>query len=125
MSKKWASNKSDQLLVENFRKFMKEGEFSPVTEAKVKDFILGGEMEKRKYSSIPVYVLKRILSIHPELREKATNSADVKGQREAFEEIAQLMNDFDEIKGHLKGVELKDIVNLPGFLQYAEGQGLL
>ena len=28
MSKKWASNKSDQLLVENFKKFMKTGDFS-------------------------------------------------------------------------------------------------
>tara|TARA_Y100000361_G_scaffold151654_1_gene169450 strand:- start:442 stop:804 length:363 start_codon:yes stop_codon:yes gene_type:complete len=26
--KKWASNKSDQLLVENFKKFMKTGDFS-------------------------------------------------------------------------------------------------
>ena len=28
MSKKWASNKKDQLLVENFKNFMKEGDFS-------------------------------------------------------------------------------------------------
>lgn len=30
--KKWASNKKDQLLVENFRNFMKEGEFKAYSE---------------------------------------------------------------------------------------------
>lgn len=126
--RKWASNEKDRLLVENFKKFMKEGDFSPITEAKVKDFIHGGEMEKRKYSSIPVYVLERILSIHPELREKARMAADVEGQREAFKEIAQLMNDFDEggsLSKALKGKKLSDVMDIKRFLRYAEEKGML
>jgi len=123
--KKWSSNAKAGLLFENFRKFVEEGDFSPVMEVKVSDFVYGDdEMNKRKYSSIPVGVLISILEKHPELKEKAKMAADVKGQMEAFKEIAQLMNNDAEIKRHLKGIELKDIVNLPGFLQYAENKGL-
>ena len=122
--KKWSSNAKAGLLFENFRKFVEEGDFSPVMEAKVSDFVYGGEMNKRKYSSIPVGVLISILIKNPELKKKAKQAADVKGQMEAFKEIAQLMNNDDEIKNHLDPLELKDIVNLPGFLQYAENTGL-
>ena len=128
MSKKWASNKSDQLLVENFKKFMEEGDFSPITEQKVKDFITGGEMEKRKYSSIPVYVLKRVLEMNPDTHKQARMFGNPKVQMGAFEKIVQLMNDFDEdgsIGKVLKGKKLSDVMNIKGFLQYAEQKGML
>ena len=126
--KKWASNDKDRLLVENFKKFMKTGDFSPITEAKVKDFILGGEMEKRKYSSIPVYVLQRVLKMNSDIHQQARMAANPKAQMEAFKEIARLMNDFDEdgsIGKVLNGKKLSDVMDINGSLQYAEQKGML
>lgn len=126
--RKWASNDKDRLLVENFKKFMKEGDFSPITEAKVKDFIHGGEMEKRKYSSIPVYVLTRVLKMNPDIHKQARMAANTKAQMDAFNEIATLMNDFDEdgsISKVLKGKKLSNVMDIKRFLRYAEQKGML
>jgi hypothetical protein len=127
MNNKWSSNDKNQLIFENFRKFMKEGEFSPVVASSVKDFILGGKMEKRKYSNIPVYVLARVVRINRKDLEKMT-------KEDGIEEIVKLMNTFDEdgsVSRATKGKKLSDIMKIREFVEWyldkkkEEGQKLV
>lgn len=114
MSNKWSSNDKNQLISENFRKFMKEGEFSPVTKTYVKDFIHGGEMEKRKFSSVPVYVLLRVVRKSRKDLEKMT-------KEDGIEEIVKLMNTFKEgpsLEKSLEGNPLEKVMDVKGFVEW-------
>lgn len=114
MSNKWSSNDKNQLIFENFRKFMKEDEFSPVVPSSVKDFIHGGKMEKRKYSSIPVYVLTRVVQINRKDLEKMT-------KEDGIEEIVKLMNTFKEgpsLEKSLEGNPLEKVMDVKGFVEW-------
>tara|TARA_Y100001938_G_C7810423_1_gene291627 strand:+ start:89 stop:538 length:450 start_codon:yes stop_codon:yes gene_type:complete len=115
MSKKWASNKKDQLLVENFKKFMEEGDFSPIAEAEVKvaDFI---DRRYKHFSSVPAYVLTSVINKHRKQLEQMT-------KEEGIEKIAGLMNGFKEdapLVKKLRGKPLENImtVSLAGFVKW-------
>lgn len=118
--RKWASCDKDRLLVENFKKFMEEGDFRPISEAelKVADFI------DRRYahlSSVPVGVLTRVIIDHREQLEQMT-------KEDGIEEIAKLMNDSKNYDAPLvkllKGNPLQNImkVSLAGFVEWFLGK---
>tara|TARA_R100000951_G_C2539540_1_gene148955 strand:- start:50 stop:511 length:462 start_codon:yes stop_codon:yes gene_type:complete len=114
--RKWASSDKDRLLVENFKKFMEEEDFRPIAEEKakqVKDFI---KDEYKKYSTVPIGVLTRVIIKHrKDLEEMA--------KEEGIKKIARLMNNFKEDAGlvkKLRGEPLQNImeVSLAGFVEW-------
>ena len=116
MSKKYASNDRDKLLVENFKKFMEEEDFSPIAEAEVKvaDFI---DRRYKHFSSVPVYVLTSVINKHRKQLEQMT-------KEEGIEKIAGLMNDSKNYDAplvkKLRGKPLENImtVSLAGFVKW-------
>jgi len=58
MSKKWASNKSDQLLVENFKKFMEGGDFSSTLNEEYSCSRRSHSHELRSSEKLHVYKIK-------------------------------------------------------------------
>jgi len=114
--RKWASNEKDRLLVENFKKFMEEEDFSPIAEAEVKvaDFI---DRRYKHFSSVPVYVLTSVINKHRKQLEQMT-------KEKGIEKIAGLMNDSKNYDAPLikllKGNPLQNIMedSLEAFVEW-------
>ena len=105
-----------------------EGRASGASPKKLKDFIK--PEHQRMFSTIPAGSLGSVLAANPEIRSAATNAANPQGQAQAFKKIAQLMDQEKGVRMQLKhmgmeGASIQDVMDVAGFLRYAEGQGML
>ena len=99
-----------QIIKEELEKAMNEG---------VKDYIKHSSL----HSSIPAGSLTKVLRANPELADKARNAADPRGQMEAYATIGDLLAQDVDIAGAMKRAgakEIESVLNVKGFLRYAE-----
>ena len=82
----------------------------------LKDYIKSGAI----HSSIPAGSLMRTLSKNPELSQQARNAADVQGQEQAFQKIAQLLAQDPDIVRAIGDDPIERHLDVAGLLRYAE-----
>ena len=112
MSKKWASNKKDQLLFENFKNFMEKGDFRPTSNEGLGDIATGAKKVFRNITGLEDLFKPTIAAIYSLIDAVKVAKAIESGELESNRRAAVESSTYDTAKEAIaKAQELHDQMN--------------